>query len=277
MPTNNSRSQENGNSVKVATPKQSNNQTISMRNNNQVDGKGTKLVNGFTSSFGKKNESDTEKIQQEGSNVGKLNGVKSSLEGSIEQKKPSTDRPPAPGPTGTDQGFPMRRNPLLVPAPSMGRNLVHLIHGEPSKTIQSHPDQSDQFQSCPNQKDQAKSSTNQSNSLFTPPKNQNGSPSPPQSSEKTKGFQVSKGEILKRGSTAHSEDQTSDYENLSKVRGNQRTESKGKKSSEPAFVVQVERESTHKVSLPQCNLSVYLSGLIFWICAFVYLSIYISV
>ena len=214
--------------------------------------------------------------------MGKLNGVKSSLEGSIEPKKPSTDRPPDPGPTATDQGFPMRRNPLLVPAPSMGRNLVHLIHGEPSKTIQSHLDQSDQFQSCPNQKDQAKSSTNQSNSLFTPPKNQNGSPSPPQSSERTKGFQVPKGEILKRGSTAHSEDQTSDYENLSKVRGNQRTESKGKKSSKPAFVVQVERESTHKVSLPQCNLSVYICVvLFFWvyfcICAFLYLSIYISV
>ena len=176
---------------------------------------------------------------------------------------------PQDGPPATNQGFPMRRNPL-VPAPSMGRNLVHLIHGEPSKTIQSHPDQSDQFQSCPNQKDQAKSSTNQSNSLFTPPKNQNGSPSPPQSSEKTKGFQVPKGEILKRVSTAHSEDQTSDYENLSKVRGNQRTESKGKKSCEPAFVVQVERESTHKVSLPQCNLSVYICVVLFFWCIFVF-------
>ena len=55
-------------------------------------------------------------------------------------------------------------------------------------------------------------------------------------------------------------------------------------SCEPAFVVQVERESTHKVSLPQNNLSVYLCGLVFLgvflylrICVFVYIHICIKI
>ena len=157
----------------------------------------------------------------------------------------------------------MRRNPL-VPAPSIGRNLVHLIHGEPNKPIQSHPDQSNQIQNCPDQKNQAQSSTNQSNSVFKTPKDQglqNGTPPPPQSSEKTKSFQDSNGHIPKRAFTAHPVDPTSDYENLSDIRGNQRPdmsidESKGRENCEPAFVVQVERESINKVSQPHHNLSV---------------------
>ena len=171
------------------------------------------------------------------------------------------DRPPD-GPPATNQGLAMRRNPLVA-APSMGRNLVHLIHGEPNKPIQSHPDQSNQIQNCPDQKSQAQSSYNQSNSVFNTPKDQglqNGTPSPPQSSEKTDGFQYSNGHIPKRANTAHPAVPTLDYENLS---DNQRSdpcikESKGKKSCEAAFVVQVERESTNKVSHPQHNLYTYM-------------------
>ena len=200
----------------------------------------------------------------------KQNGVKSSLEESNERRKPNLDRAQDCPPPATNQGLAMRRNPL-VPAPSMGRNLVHLIHGEPNKPIQSHPDLNNQIQNCPaDQKNQARFGTNQSKSVFnTPPRDegpQNGTASSTQSSEKTKGFQDSNGHISKRAITVHPVGPTSDYENLSDKRGNQgadmsTNESKGRKIWEPAFVVQVERESTNKVSQPQIDLYVVHSFL----------------
>ena len=221
-----------------------NNGTSSHVEANKVDGK---LVNGVPSS-GNSNSSGftTVKTQQD---AGKSDEIKSSL-GNSSQSKNSTNDSLKEG-LATNQGSGMRKNPL-VPAPSMGRNLVHLIHGEPNKSNQN---QSNQPQNDLSQKNQTESNTSQSSSLITSPKLQN----------RPNGTQNSDHDLEKSHKTPPL-DSMSDYENLSEIKSSHGSKQKSthhqsdtsiKKGREErtsgltaAFVVEVERKSTSKVSHP---------------------------
>ena len=154
----------------------------------------------------------------------------------------------------------MRKNPL-VPAPSMGRNLVHLIHGEPNKSNQN---QSNQPQNGLSQKNQTESNTSQSSSLITSPKLQN-RPNGTQNSEDANHFQKPNDHNSEKSHKTPPSDSMSDYENLPEIKSSnesnqkstQQSDTSSKKGREErtsgltaAFVVEVERKSTSKVSHP---------------------------
>ena len=217
---------------------------------NRVNGK---LVNGVPTS-GNSSGLTTVKTKQD---AGKSE-IKSIL-GNSSQSKNSTNDSLKEG-LATNQGSGMRKNPL-VPAPSMGRNLVHLIHGEPNKSNQN---QSNQPQNGLSQKNQIVSNTSQSSSLITSPKLQN-RPNGTQNSEDANDFQKPKDHVLEKSHKTPPSDPISDYENLYEIKSSHESKQKSTHQSDTstkkgreertsgltaAFVVEVERKSTSKVSHP---------------------------
>ena len=212
---------------------------------NRVNGK---LVNGVPTSGNSDGFTTVKTDQDENSIAGKSDEIKSSL-GNSSLWKNSTNDSLKEG-LATNQGSGMRKNPL-VPAPSMGRNLVHLIHGEPNKSNQN---QSNQPQNGLSQKNQIVSNTSQSSSLITSPKLQN----------RPNGTQNSDHDLEKSHKTPPL-DSMSDYENLSEIKSSHESKQKSTHQSDSstkkgreertsgltaAFVVEVERKSTSKVSDP---------------------------